>query len=76
MSNKFDKEPEDWFTYYVTKDSAINATDNDVLLTQANKEYEDAQKILKTFQDDINYSILIQVASKMLWILGNSIKQC
>lgn len=43
-------------------------------MAQANKEYEDAEKFLITFQDDINYSVLIQVASKMLWILGNTMR--
>ncbi|KAI7876806.1 uncharacterized protein EV154DRAFT_429625 [Mucor mucedo] len=69
LSNKFGKEPEDWFHYYITKATALHATDRDVLMAQAIKEYEDAEKFLITFQDDINYSVLIQVASKMLWIL-------
>lgn len=70
LSNKFEKEPQDWHAYYTTKREMINASEHDVLINQANKEYKDAQKYLKTFKDDVNYSLLIQVACKMLWILG------
>jgi hypothetical protein len=70
LTNKFEKEPKDWKNYYVIKSASINEADHEVLLLQGNKEYQDAQKYLKTFKDDMNYSILIQVASKMLWILG------
>ncbi|GAA5803200.1 hypothetical protein HPULCUR_008676 [Helicostylum pulchrum] len=69
LSNKFEKEPQDWHAYYTTKREMINASEHDVLINQANKEYKDAQKYLKTFKDDVNYSLLIQVACKMLWIL-------
>lgn len=70
LSKKFAKEPEDWKSYYVTKNASIHQADNEILLIQSNKEYEEAKKYLNSFQDDMNYSNLVQIASKMLWILG------
>lgn len=69
LSNKFKQEPKDWYEYYTSKQETMKSTEHDILIQQANKEYKDAQKYLKTFKDDVNYSLLIQVASKMLWIL-------
>lgn len=71
LSRKFEKEPKDWRAYYIAKTESINEADNDILLDQGNKEYNDARKSLTTLQDDMNYSVLVHVASKMLWILGN-----
>lgn len=70
LSKKFGKEPESWRQYYSTKHVSINNADTEVLLDQANKEYLDAQKHLTSVEDERNYSVLIQTASKMLWILG------
>ena len=70
LSKKFEKEPKNWRQYYISKTESINEADNDILLDQGNKEYKDARKSLTTLQDDMNYSILVHVASKMLWILG------
>ncbi|KAF1802651.1 hypothetical protein FB192DRAFT_1379143 [Mucor lusitanicus] len=69
LSKKFEKEPENWREYYIAKTESINEADNDILLDQGNKEYKDARKSLTTLQDDMNYSVLVHVASKMLWIL-------
>lgn len=77
LNTKFEKEPENWQLYYETKHASLKASDREVLIQQANKEFKDAQKYLKTFQDDVNYSLLIQVASNMLWILGKTLeKKC
>ncbi|KAI9471997.1 MAG: hypothetical protein EXX96DRAFT_582537 [Benjaminiella poitrasii] len=69
LSKKFKQEPDSWRHYYKIKQSSINQADDDVLVDQANKEYKDSRKYLSTFQDDMNYSVLAQVASKMFWIL-------
>lgn len=73
LSKKFEKEPENWREYYIAKTESINEADNDILLDQGNKEYKDARKSLTTLQDDMNYSVLVHVASKMLWILGKGL---
>lgn len=70
LSKKFGKEPESWRLYYSTKHTSINEADTEVLLDQGNKEYLDARKHLSSIEDEMNYSVLTQVASKMLWILG------
>ncbi|KAK4515111.1 uncharacterized protein ATC70_002721 [Mucor velutinosus] len=69
LSKKFEKEPGNWREYYIAKTESINEADNATLLDQGNKEYKDARKSLTTLQDDMNYSVLVHVASKMLWIL-------
>ncbi|KAI7898262.1 uncharacterized protein BX663DRAFT_462268 [Cokeromyces recurvatus] len=69
LTKRFKQRPENWLSYYITKHSSIHEADDEVLLDQANKEYEDSRKYLTTIQDDMNYSILSQVASKMFWIL-------
>ncbi|KAI7862350.1 hypothetical protein BDF14DRAFT_1856873 [Spinellus fusiger] len=67
--NKFSQEPAHWYTYYTTKDTLIQGSDNDALMDQADKEYKQAQDYLKTFQKDGNIQVLSQVASKMMFIL-------
>jgi hypothetical protein len=42
-------------------------------MDEADKEYETAKEHLKSFQEDGNIQVLIQVSSKMLWILGKFI---
>lgn len=69
LSNKLGKEPTDWIAYYNAKKAAMEEADNDVLLSQGNREYKEAQKQLKSRKDEVNYSTLIMVASKMFWIL-------
>lgn len=70
LSNKFGKEPTDWLAHYKLKSAAHKEADNEILLDQGNKEYNEAQKQLKTLKEDVNYATLIMVASKMFWILG------
>jgi hypothetical protein len=70
LSKKFGKEPESWRQYYSTKHTSIHGADIEVLLDQGNKEYLEARKHLTSIEDEMNYSVLIQIASKMLWILG------
>ncbi|KAL0094707.1 hypothetical protein F4703DRAFT_1032598 [Phycomyces blakesleeanus] len=72
LKQKFGKEPENWHTYYITKNASIDETNNDELMDQADKEYTEAQAYLKTFQNDGDIQVLSQVASKMIRILGKS----
>ncbi|KAI8646700.1 hypothetical protein BD408DRAFT_336333 [Parasitella parasitica] len=69
LSKKFEREPMNWREYYISKTESINGADGDILRDQGNKEYKDARRSLTTLQDDMNYSVLVHVASKMLWIL-------
>ncbi|OBZ87215.1 hypothetical protein A0J61_04733 [Choanephora cucurbitarum] len=69
IADKFAKRPTDWHAYYVQKHTSFQKVDYDTLLDQCDREYMEAQRHLTTFQDDINYSVLTQVASKMFWIL-------
>lgn len=70
LSNKLGKKPTDWIAYYNSKLTSLKEADNDVLLSQGNREYKEAQKQLKNPKEELNYSTLIMVASKMFWILG------
>ncbi|CEP12258.1 hypothetical protein [Parasitella parasitica] len=69
LSKKFEREPKSWRVYYISKTQSIKNADNDTLRDQGNKEYKDARRSITTLQDDMNYSVLVHVASKMLWIL-------
>lgn len=70
LTEKFGAEPSDWRKYYIEKNKTINTEENDTaLMDQADTEYANAQKHLETFQQEGNVDILVQVASKMLWIL-------
>ncbi|KAI9028331.1 hypothetical protein CLU79DRAFT_738827 [Phycomyces nitens] len=69
LRQRFGKEPENWHTYYITKNASIDESKNDELMDQADKEYTEAQAYLKTFQNDGNIQVLSQVASKMIRIL-------
>ncbi|KAI8368003.1 hypothetical protein EDC96DRAFT_564506 [Choanephora cucurbitarum] len=69
LAEKFSQEPADWRTYYVQKNKAVAVEDDTALMDQADKEYAHAQAQLETFQQDGNVDTLVQVASKMIWIL-------
>ncbi|KAI7905848.1 uncharacterized protein BX663DRAFT_497844 [Cokeromyces recurvatus] len=73
LSEKFSKEPTDWCHYYIQKNNkaVIEASvDNDTaLMDQADVEYANARAQLESFQENGNVDILVQVASKMMWIL-------
>ncbi|KAI9314542.1 hypothetical protein BX666DRAFT_1967671 [Dichotomocladium elegans] len=69
LAPKLGKEPTDWRQFYIRKNAMIDDTDNDALVSQADKEFNEAQDYLKTFQSDGNITVLSRVASKMLWIL-------
>ena len=73
LSTKFKHEPENWHTYYETKSLALKETDHDVLISQGNKEYKEALKLLRERREEINHSMLVMVASKMLWLLGEGV---
>jgi hypothetical protein len=68
LVEKFSKEPTDWRQLYIQKNKSIS-DDDTVLMDQADREYANAQTHLETFQQEGNVEILVQVASKMLWIL-------
>lgn len=68
LAEKFSSEPSDWRKYYIQKNKSIS-DDDTALMDQADTEYANAQKHLETFQQDGNVEVLVQVASKMLWIL-------
>lgn len=70
LAPKFGQEPSDWRAYYIQKHGSIDDADTDALVSQAEKEYTEAQAYLKTFQKDGNVVVLGRVASKMIWILG------
>ena len=72
MATKFGKEPTNWKEYYAQKNATVDSADDESLMTQAEKEYSEAQAFLKTFQNDGNVSVLSRVASKMMWILGKN----
>ncbi|KAI8075786.1 uncharacterized protein B0P05DRAFT_572524 [Gilbertella persicaria] len=69
LAEKFSQEPTDWRAYYVQKNKAANTEEDTALMDQADTEYANAQKRLETFQQDGNVDTLVQVASKMMWIL-------
>ncbi|CDS07647.1 hypothetical protein LRAMOSA01596 [Lichtheimia ramosa] len=69
LAPKFGQEPSDWRAYYIQKHGSIDDADTDALVSQAEKEYTEAQAYLKTFQKDGNVVVLGRVASKMIWIL-------
>ncbi|KAI8366561.1 hypothetical protein BD560DRAFT_400677 [Blakeslea trispora] len=69
LAEKFGQEPTDWRTYYIQKNMAVTVEDDTDLMDQADKEYAHAQTQLETFQQDGNVDTLVQVASKMIWIL-------
>ncbi|KAI8079659.1 uncharacterized protein B0P05DRAFT_541501 [Gilbertella persicaria] len=69
LSEKFAKRPHHWFQYYIYKHTSLKRVDNDILLDQCDKEYKEAQRYLTAFQDEIDYSLLTQLASRMFWIL-------
>ncbi|KAI7849105.1 hypothetical protein BDC45DRAFT_292006 [Circinella umbellata] len=69
LATKFGKEPNNWKEYYAQKNATVDGADDESLMTQAEKEYSEAQAFLKTFQNDGNVSVLSRVASKMMWIL-------
>ncbi|KAI8887344.1 hypothetical protein K501DRAFT_175640 [Backusella circina FSU 941] len=69
LSSKFGKEPDSWREYYKQKTGSVNERDYTILRKQCDKEYYIAQENMKKFQDDVNYSTVIEMASKMLWIL-------
>lgn len=69
---KFSTLPTQWRTYYLQKNSSIQAENDEALLSQAENEYADAHANLKTFQNDQNVAVLAHVASKMLRILGKA----
>ncbi|KAI9467945.1 hypothetical protein BDB00DRAFT_985557 [Zychaea mexicana] len=69
LATKFSQEPTNWKEYYAQKNAAVDSADDEALMTQAEKEYSEAQAFLKTFQSDGNVSVLSRVASKMMWIL-------
>jgi hypothetical protein len=66
---KFGQEPSDWRRYYIEKNKTISADDDTALMDQADTEYANAQIHLEAFQQDGNVDILVEVASKMMWIL-------
>ncbi|KAG2197839.1 hypothetical protein INT47_009720 [Mucor saturninus] len=68
LAEKFSQEPTDWRRYYIQKNKTISEDDT-ALMDQADAEYANAQAHLETFQQEGNVQILVQVASKMLWIL-------
>lgn len=70
LAQKYNKDPDNWFEYYVSKSISIKKADDDVLLDQGNKEYHEARQSLNNLQDELNHSMLVHVASKMFWILG------
>jgi hypothetical protein len=55
-----------WQHFYLTKHTNIDTE----TMEEITNEYRHAKKMLALFRDDFNSSILIEVASKMLWILG------
>lgn len=70
LTLKYSKEPDSWYDYYVAKSKSINKADDDVLLDQGNREYQEARQCLNGLQEEVNHSMLVHVASKMFWILG------
>jgi hypothetical protein len=68
LTDKFSQEPLDWRRYYIEKNNKITADDT-ALMDQADTEYANAQQHLESFQQEGNVDILVEVASKMMWIL-------
>ncbi|KAI9339136.1 hypothetical protein BD770DRAFT_415316 [Pilaira anomala] len=68
LAAKFMQEPNNWRQYYIQKNKSISEDDTD-LMDQADREYANAQAHLETFQQEGNVEVLVQVASKMMWIL-------
>jgi hypothetical protein len=60
-----------WQHFYLTKHTNIDTE----TMEEITNEYRHAKKVLALFRDDFNSSILIEVASKMLWILGKTPKK-
>ncbi|KAI8330177.1 hypothetical protein BC941DRAFT_404928 [Chlamydoabsidia padenii] len=69
LKERFEHEPSDWRQYYLEKNAAVNDTEDEGLMDQADKEYAAAQTQLKTFQHDGNAAVLNEVAAKMIRIL-------
>ncbi|KAI8147923.1 hypothetical protein BJV82DRAFT_551674 [Fennellomyces sp. T-0311] len=69
LATKFGQEPSDWKQYYAQKNATVDNADDEALMSQAEKEYSEAQRYLKSFQKDGNVAVLSQVATKMMWIL-------
>lgn len=68
LAAKFMQEPNNWRQYYIQKNKTISEDDTD-LMDEADREYANAQAHLETFQQEGNVEVLVQVASKMMWIL-------
>ncbi|KAI8881535.1 hypothetical protein K501DRAFT_188763 [Backusella circina FSU 941] len=54
-----------WQHFYLSKQCDIDME----TMEEIDNEYRHAKKMLALFRDDFNASILIEVVSKMLWIL-------
>ncbi|KAG2237625.1 hypothetical protein INT48_004528 [Thamnidium elegans] len=68
LTVKFTQEPQNWRQYYIQKNKSVSENDT-ALMDQADTEYANAQQHLETFQQEGNVEVLVQVASKMMWIL-------
>lgn len=68
LTVKFTQEPQNWRQYYIQKNKSVSENDT-ALMDQADTEYANAQQHLETFQQEGNVEVLVQVASKMIWIL-------
>ncbi|KAI8975327.1 hypothetical protein BDF20DRAFT_802699, partial [Mycotypha africana] len=84
LAAKYGKEPTDWKQYYLSKNKSATSVEKSTaeraaaateenadtqLIEQADQEYISARTQLESFQENGNVDILMQVASKMMWIL-------